>query len=121
VHRKILGLPAGTQAKWMAWQPQLNIHQEIGLPQDLGAGSTASLSVKTAKQAALLDSDSHGLHPGAMLANVTKTQKRKWQPIIEISSDEGSVGGDRIPLSHQQRPLKRPRKGENDSLMVQQA
>jgi len=118
VHRKNLGLPAGTQAIQMAWRPTLNIHQETGPPHSLGLGPTAPLLIKTVDHVAFSDSVTRGLHPGAMLANFTKTQKRKREPIIEISSDEDDAGGDSITPLHQQWPLKRPNMGENDPLLV---
>jgi hypothetical protein len=121
VHRKNLGLPAGTQAIWMAWQPTLNIHQETGPPHSLGLGPTDPLLTKTVEQVALSDRVTNGLHPGAMLANFTKTQKRKRKPVIEISSNKDDAGGDSIARLHQQWPLKRPNMGENDPLLVQWA
>jgi hypothetical protein len=80
-------------------------------------GPTAPLLIKTVDQVALSDSVTRGLHPGAMLANFTKTQKREREPIIEISSDEDDAGGDSITRLHQQWPLKRPNMGENDPLI----
>lgn len=76
-HKKPFGLPAGTQANWMAWHPKLKVHQDMGFPQDLGAYTPASLSIKIVERAAFWNSGSRGLHPGPTLASIMKDAEKE--------------------------------------------